>query len=119
MSDRTPLTRAGTVPLPELATCRHMDWPEGRQVSASFNKERDSCPAERAGHARFEFEARSTPQGSRPARPPAPSPSLPKPCLAFEARANHAGSDRFDGLAVRRTLDAAGGSHADELLVGP
>src|SRR6266851_396243 len=80
MSGRTPpparkaCHKESIVPFPELATCRLMDWPEGLQAGESFT-------AQRASHVRFEFEARSAPQGSRPPRPPAPSPSLLKPCL--------------------------------------
>src|SRR5229473_8208644 len=80
MSGRTPpparkaCHKESIVPFPELATCRLMDWPEGLQAGESFT-------AHRASHVRFEFEARSAPQGSRPPRPPAPSPSLLKPCL--------------------------------------
>ncbi len=62
LSDRTPPPQRGpenmpkesTVPLPELATCRLMDSREACQAATSFNKERDSYPAERAGHARFD-----------------------------------------------------------------
>ncbi len=82
MSGRTPpparaegMPQESTVPLPELATCRLMDCPEALQAVESFSKELDSFPAKRASHVRFEFEARSAPQGSRPPRPPAPSPS--------------------------------------------
>ena len=88
LSGRTPpparaegMPKGSTVPFPELATCRLMDWPEGLQAGENFSKELDSFPAQRASRVRFEFQACSAPQGSRPPRPPAPSPSLLKPCL--------------------------------------
>src|SRR5216684_3696607 len=56
-----------------------MDSPDGLQAGESFSKKRIHSQPERASSARFESEARGTPQGCRPPRPPAPSPSLPKP----------------------------------------
>src|SRR5260370_26265438 len=56
-----------------------MDSSDGFQAGESFSKNRIHSQPERASSARFEPEARSTPQGSGPPRPPAPSPSLPKP----------------------------------------
>src|SRR5216683_4356046 len=79
-SGRKACPKESTVFFPELA-CRLMDWPKGRQPVASFRKERLHSQPRGQNHARFEFEARSSPQGSCPPRPPEPSPSLLKPCF--------------------------------------
>ena len=92
MSGRTPpparaegMPKGSTVPFPELATCRLMDWPEGLQAGENFSKELDSFPAQRASRVRFEFQACSAPQGLSPAQTTCTVAVPSQALLAFEA----------------------------------
>ena len=85
-----------------------MDWPDALQAVESLSKELESFPAQRASHVRFEFEARQRAVGLSPAQTTctvAVSSQAPLRSFARLPPANHAGSDRFDGLAVRCSTD--------------